>query len=478
MRIATTHSDVIWNYVGTIVSMASGFVLLPLLMHFLNDEELGLWYVYVAVSNLATLFEFGFNPTFARNIVYVVSGARRLSVKGVDPSSVREGVDWHLLNVIVRASKLVYAGIAVIAIMLLATGGSIYIAYVTDGMDPSVVWPSWMLFLGSVFLSLYFLYSITILRGYGDIAGENQAKTVSRVCQIVVSGIFLTIGWGLVGATIGYLLNALLMRLVAVVKIRGHKDIEAGRKSDGQKVTGAEVMDAFGTVVHVAWRDGVVQLCNYASSQAMSIMASLYLGLAQTGTYSVLLQLATAIYNFASAYPKSFYPAFQSSSVSDDRECQRRIASSSVVAYWGLFAIGTAGVCIVIMPLLPLFKPSVVLDYPLFLGMCAYLGLWNQHGIFCNYIVSMNEIPYMQGFLIASLLGMTLTRVLAGQLGWGAWGIVLGQALSQAVYNNWRWPCYLCPRIGTTYMSLLHQGGTYWVERVRKLIGRNDVCAL
>ena len=73
---------------------------------------------------------------------------------------------------------------------------------------------------------------------------------------------------------------------------------------------------------------------------------------------------------------------------------------------------------------------------------------------------------------------MTLTRVLAGQLGWGAWGIVLGQALSQAVYNNWRWPCYLCPRIGTTYMSLLHQGGTYWVERVRKLIGRNDVCAL
>ena len=55
MRIATTHSDVTWNYVGTIVSMASGFVLLPLLMHFLNDEELGLWYVYVAVSNLATL---------------------------------------------------------------------------------------------------------------------------------------------------------------------------------------------------------------------------------------------------------------------------------------------------------------------------------------------------------------------------------------------------------------------------------------
>lgn len=469
--IRTTRKDVIWNYVGTIVSMASGFVLLPLLMHFLTDEELGLWYVYVAVSNLATLFEFGFNPTFARNIVYVISGARRLSAKGVDTSSVREGVDWHLLNVIVRTSKVIYACIAVAAMVLLATGGSAYIAYVTADMDPAVVWPSWVLFLGAVFLNLYFLYSVTILRGYGDIAGENQAKTISRLSQIVVSGAFLVLGWGLVGAAAGYLLNAMLLRMIAILKIREHVDIEGGRRSDAQKVTGAEVRSALGTVVHVAWRDGVVQLCNYASSQAMSIMASIYIGLAQTGTYSVLLQLATAVYHFASTYPKSFYPAFQSASASGDGERQRSISSSGVVAYWGLFAFGAAGVCAVILPLLPLFKPGVDLGYPLFLGMCVYLGLWNQHGIFCNYIVSMNEIPYMPGFLMASVLGIVLAWLMASQLGWGSWGIVLGQILSQAVYNNWKWPRYLCSRIGTTYTALLLQGCSYWAARLQKLMG-------
>lgn len=107
--INTRKSDIVWNYIGTIVSMASGFVLLPLLMHFLSSSELGLWYVYVALSNFAMLFEFGFNPTFARNIVYVISGAQHLSIEGCDIKSVQEGIDWHLLNTVIKASKVIYA---------------------------------------------------------------------------------------------------------------------------------------------------------------------------------------------------------------------------------------------------------------------------------------------------------------------------------------------------------------------------------
>lgn len=103
--INTRKSDIVWNYIGTIVSMASGFVLLPLLMHFLSSSELGLWYVYVALSNFAMLFEFGFNPTFARNIVYVISGAQHLSIEGCDIKSVQEGIDWHLLNTVIKALK-------------------------------------------------------------------------------------------------------------------------------------------------------------------------------------------------------------------------------------------------------------------------------------------------------------------------------------------------------------------------------------
>ncbi len=57
---------------------------------------------------------------------------------------------------------------------------------------------------------------------------------------------------------------------------------------------------------------------------------------------------------------------------------------------------------------LPLFKPNVSVDYGLFLGMCLYLALLQQHSIFCNYIISMNEIPYMCGYIAAAALGTVL----------------------------------------------------------------------
>ena len=464
--IQARKSDVIWNYIGTVVSMASGFVLLPLLMKYLSDDELGLWYVYVALSNFAMLFEFGFNPTFARNIVYVVSGARRLSSEGCDQCSVERGVDWHLLNTVIKASKVIYALIALIVVILLATVGSSYISFISSGMNPITVWVSWSLFCIASFLNLYFLWSITVLRGYGDVAGEMKATTFGKICQLVVSGMLLVLGFGLVGASVGYLANAILLRLSAIYFLRGHREIEMQRRMDSQAIERADIIAIFKTIFHIAWRDGLVQLALYASTQAMSILSSLFLGLSETGTYSVLLQFANAVYNFASAYPKAFFPSMQSAYVEGNLSRQKKYVSMGIVGYWTLLTLGTLGVCAVILPLLPLFKPNVVVNYGLFLAMCLYLGLLQQHSIFCNYIISMNEIPYMWGYIVAAVLGTGLVCLFSGVLGMGAWGIILGQALSQVVYNNWKWPIYLCKKLGTSYREIVAKGIHEWERKL------------
>lgn len=466
--IKASKVDVVWSYIGTIVSMASGFLLLPLLMVYLSDEELGLWYVYIAIANLATLFEFGFNPTFARNIIYVVSGVRKLSAKGCDTASIQKGIDWHLLNVVIRTCRLIYASIALVVLVLMVSAGSAYVSYVAENIDKETLWISWALFVMAIVTNLYFLYTITILRGYGDIAGENRAKTFAKLAQLALSAVLLILGFGLVGAAIGYLANSLLMRFFALLRMRSHKEIEKGRSSDICAVSIIEVRSTVGIVGSLAWRDGVVQLCNYASTQATTVMCSLFLGLAETGTYSVLLQLSTAVYHFASIYPKVFYPSMQAAFAEGDGERQGRIVSSGLVAYWGLFVLGAAGSCLVVLPLLPLFKSTIVVDYGLFLGICAYLALWNHHSVCCNYIISMNEIPYMAGYLVASVLGVVFVWAFCGWLGAGVWGIVLGQAASQIVYNNWKWPLYLCSKLGMGYLVLVQKGVAFWLGRARE----------
>lgn len=466
MAFRTKRSDVIWNYVGTVVSMASGFVLLPLLMRFLSGDELGLWYVYIAVANLAMLFEFGFTPTFARNIVYVVSGARHLTAAGHDLGSKEDGVDWHLLNTVIRTSKLIYAAIAGLTFILLSSIGTVYISYITSDLNDGLHWASWVLFCVSIVLNLYFLYSITTLRGYGDVAGENQAKTIAKVSQLIISGLLLILGFGLLGASIGYFVNSVVLRGYSLVRLRQHKKLEQGRAGDLRPITFDEIRTILATISHLAWRDGLVQLALYVSTQATSILCSLFLTLEQTGTYSVILQLATAASNFAAAYPRSFFPAMQSAYAENDVKQQRYIISTGIVAYWVLYLLGTIGVAVVILPLLPLLKPGTQVDYALYLMLSLYMALLQQHSICCNYIISMNEIPYLRGYLFAAVFGCSLVAFLCGVVHIGAWGIILGQAISQIIYNNWRWPQYLSHKLDTTYISLFEIGVGTWQDKL------------
>lgn len=464
-QITTTRADVIWNYIGTVVSMASGFVLLPLLMKYLSADELGLWYVFVALANLATLFEFGFHPTFSRNIVYVMSGARRLSGQGFDSSSIRDGVDWHLLNVLVSSSKIVYGVISVVITALLALFGSIYISLICDGLPIAIVWVSWAIFCISICINIYFLSSVTLLRGYGDIAGENKSKTLAKLSQLAVSALLLVCGWGLIGASLGYLVNDIMFRLVASFETKQHAWEQESRKADIRTVTREEVFDALRSVTHVSWRDGLVQIANYLSTQATSLVASVCLGLSETGSYSILLQLGGAVYNFASVYPRSYFPMFQAAFAKGDIKRQRRCVSAGIFSHAVLFLVGITGVVVCVFPVLRVIQPGYEFDVALFLVIGIYYFMWNQQALFCNYIISMNEIPYVRAYCLAAIVGTSMSFVFAGCFGCGAFGIIFGQIFAQLQFNAIRWPRYLLSKLDMKYLECLRDGLTAFKNR-------------
>ena len=62
------------------------------------------------------------------------------------------------------------------------------------------------------------------------------------------------------------------------------------------------------TVSFVASRDGLVSVAWYGATQAMTLLCSAFLGLSEAGTYSVMIQLTSGIYNVSSAYMRSFFP--------------------------------------------------------------------------------------------------------------------------------------------------------------------------
>ena len=224
MIIRVTRKDVLWNYLGTFFSMFGNFLLLPFLVRYLTGSELGLWYVYIAVGNLVMLFEFGFNPTFARNFAFCWSGAKELTKEGCVRSDDDE-VDPSLLAHLLAACRMVYRRITAVALVVLVAPGTLYVLSVTGGLDRLDVLVSWCIYGAGVLLNLYYLYYAAMLRGIGSIAADNQIKITARLTQLVVTALLLYCGFGLVGATAGFLANSLIYRVLGYRKFWRNRDI-------------------------------------------------------------------------------------------------------------------------------------------------------------------------------------------------------------------------------------------------------------
>lgn len=456
MNIKVSRKDVLWNYAGTAFSMCSNFLLLPFLIHFLTGAELGLWYVYIAVGNLVMLFEFGFNPTFARNFAFCWSGARELTKEGCVRSEDDE-VNPSLLAHLLAACRMVYRRIAAAALLVLAVPGSLYILSVTGGLDTANVLLSWTVYAVGVLLNLYYLYYAAMLRGIGSIAADNQIKITARLVQLTLTVILLFLGLGLVGAALGFLANAFVYRVFGYWKFWRNEDISR-LELKSIEIDPARTRSLYKTISYNAHKDGVVQIANYASTQASSLVCSSFLGLEQAGAFSIAMQFAMAIGNMALALMNSCRPMLQSAYQRGEFNALQRTLGKCTAVYVVLFCIMFLAVFLLVYPLLGIFRADSSFDSLLFAGTSAYIFLFDWCALFSSMLCNMNSIPYVRSYIVSAVAGVALSVALVNASGLGAWGLVLGLAIPQMAYNTWRWPLETAKRLGTTVRSLSLEG--------------------
>ena len=118
MKVQIDKSDIIWSYLGVIVSFTSSVISFPIIIYFLDGDLLGLWYVFASIGSISLLFDFGFTLTFARNITYCWSGAKELKKEGTDNEVYKEP-DYYLMRDILFTCKRVYLVISLVALLLL-----------------------------------------------------------------------------------------------------------------------------------------------------------------------------------------------------------------------------------------------------------------------------------------------------------------------------------------------------------------------
>lgn len=467
MKITLSKRDVIWSYVGTLISMGSNLLILPFILYFLDDDMFGLWGIFSSIGAIAALFDCGFSVTFARNITYCWSGTNALKKEGVVYTKSTD-VDFQLMKCVLLTCKRIYLILSSIAFLLMLSIGTAYVVHVARGINGFAHIIAWIIYATGAFLNLYYGYYASFLRGVGAVEQANINTIIARISQIILTIILLFGGWGIVGASVAYLAYGTIFRFLGMYKFYRYKDIGERIKEIKEKPNLDDQKEMLGIVWHNAWRDGAISVCNYLSNQAGTIICSMYLSLAETGAYSLGVQIASAIAQIAGALYNAYQPELQNAYICKDIPKTKRIMSVTVMTYIYLFAIGTVGILIIGMPLLRILRPSLAVNSSILLGLCLCQFMLKFRNCYTSYFSCTNRIIYLKGFTISSLLCVLFSLLFCGVYCMGVWGLIFAQIISQAIYNIWYWPWKAHRELKLSIPDMIVDGNVEILKLIRK----------
>lgn len=439
MDVHVNKHDVIWSYLGIIMSFAASVITLPVVIYFLDSESLGLWYVFASIGSVTILFDFGFTVTFARNITYCWSGASKLKKVGTTVA-ISTDPDYRLMKDILFTCKRIYLIISVIALILLSTIGTGYIIYVSKTIPGNSHVIAWLIYVFAAFLNLYYNYFDSFLRGVGAVKQANQNRVYARGVQLLAMLFFLLMGWGILGLAIAYLIFGIVFRYLGKYYFYQYRGIGDKLKTIKETTENSVIKDLFKTVWYNAWRDGVVSISIYLSGQVSVILCSLYLSLTETGIYSIGLQIANVVGSLASTLYVTYQPALQSNWIKNNLHEVRKIMSTILNVYILSFIVGVIGVIMVGLPLLKLVKPDVIIGVPLMLGIFLSQFFLRYRDCYTSYFSCTNRLIYMPAFIISSVCCVVLSLVFLHFFDYNIWGLIVAQIVSQCLFNVWYWP--------------------------------------
>ena len=465
MAVKVKNSDLVWSYAGTASSMLVNLVLLPVMIFFIESDELGLWQIFISVGTLVTLLDFGFNPTIARNIAYCWSGAKDIAKTGkVElPEKSNVGPNFELLKKLTTTCRVLYGVISLVALLMLAAVATPYIVFVAGDAGSPSVFASWAVYAFAVILNLYYGYFATFLRGVGAIRSYYKIMTISRFLQFLLSVTLMILGFGIIAPAIAYLAYGFLLRQASKHSFMRHNNIGDRLKGIPWKTPIAEVKRLFGIMWFNAWRDGLVSLSGYLAGQATVLIAAVFLSLTETGIYSISVQLITAIMTLSAVTYSAHQPALQMAYFEGDIALSRFLMAKAMCHMIVIYVLLLAVLVTVGAPLLSWIRPGVVFDA----GVIAFLGIANffykRMQLYASFISNTNNVPYMLAFLISSASGIALASILMGPLHLGMWGLLVGQMLPQ-IYNYLKWPNEVYSMLNTSFIEMARLG----LESLRK----------
>ena len=418
--------------------IGAGVILLPFILNKMPQETVGIWNIFQTITALVLMLDFGFRPTFARNISYIFSGVKKLQKNGVTHIDADAEVDYSLLKGSLIAMQRFYRWMALGAFILLLTAGTAYFYYILqkysgDRQDALI---AWILLIAINCYNLYTFYYDALLTGKGYVKQTQQINILGQALYIALAIGLIYAGFGLTAIVTSQLVSTIVRRILS------YRVFFTQRLKDAlTAVAPQEPKEILAAITPNAVKIGLTQLGGFCVNKSAILIGSAFLTLEEVACYGITLQVMDILARCATVFYQSYTPKLAQCRAENNLTELKRYYLLCTGSLWLIYLLG--GIAWVFLGDWALdiihsqthFLPTAMLCVMLIISI-----LEHNHAVSAGFIMADNKIPFFIPSLVSGAATILLLFIFLSPMQICLWGMILAPGLAQLAYQNWKWP--------------------------------------
>lgn len=429
------NSKLTWGVLNQCSNIIIPFLIILFSFKFLKPEFASIWVIFLSMTSIIFLFDFGLSPSIIRNVSYVMSGAQNLVKTGLDGMKFDNEISYSLLSRLLLDVKKIYLFLSFLALLIISLGGGVYFYLISPDEMIAVVLYSWFFFSSGLIISVFYLYYTPVLMGLGEIKLAYKANVIGRVTWLILSIAVFIIHPSIFLLSFSFLVSTLINRWICLFFYKKNKHVRMANKSK------SVFLSTIPYIGHNAAKIGVVSLGAFLINRSTTLIAGIVCPIIIAGQFILTIQIFSAMLSISSILLVIKIPelsqAVAKSSVKEVKRIVYQILQFSLVIY----IMGVVFFIFCVLYIFPFFNVEIKflsIEYVLLLSFIYLLEM--NHSVCANIITTKNKIPFVWASLISGISIVALSIILTFNFNYGIIGLILAQGCIQLLYNNWKWP--------------------------------------
>jgi len=447
------HSAVVWSWAMNGFRLASGILLLPLLLDILPKPELGIYYLFLQLYALLPVIDLGFSVSVGRYVSYAMGGARELKPLGLIAHQKGREPNLDLLWQLLQTTRRLFQFMSIGAFVLMGGIGTWAVSVrVHDTADPSFTWMAWAITLSAAVLEIYAGWWNVFLRGMNQVLVSARISVAAYATKLLLACALLLAGAGLLAVPIASLASSLILRVWSrhlCLKRLGPRLADAG----GNASALLKVMWP------TSWRAGLQFLSLYLATHANGIICMTVFGLVANAAFGLSLQVTLLIQGMASVWTLVKWPIVGQYRAREDTEGLRQIL-------WG--RIWLQAITYIAMAVAAWWFGPLLLQWhgsgkellpPALFAILLLNGFMEINFSFWTTLLSTeNRVPSLWPTVISNVCSLILVLILVNVSTLGMGALVIPPLLTGMIFGYWYWPFRGAKSLKTSWLRYTFLG--------------------